>query len=229
MRLLGAQAGRPGQLVKGAPFAADTSSDFTQVLADGNKIHRTDSARIYRDSQGRTRREPSLNTLGSAAPGASVPQLVFINDPVAGVNYVLNLSDRTATKTVLPPAAAAASRGMAPRQRPPADNVKTESLGRQTISGVFADGTRTTLTIPAGQIGNSQPLQIVTERWYSPDLQIVVLTKRSDPRSGDSISQVTNINRSEPSPTLFEVPPEFQVTQQTRGMMRMRNRGTPPQ
>lgn len=225
LRLLGAQAGRPGPVVKGAPYSADTTADFTQALADGNKIHQTNSARIYRDSEGRTRREPSLSALRSAAPGGTVPQLVFITDPVAGVSYVLDMANHTAVKSVLPQP----PNGSRPRdQRPPQPNVQTESLGRQTISGVPADGTRRTLTIPAGQIGNVEPIQVVTERWYSPDLQMDVLVRRSDPRTGDSVVQVTNIVRSEPAPSLFEVPPDFQVTQRPM-RMRLRNGGSAPQ
>jgi hypothetical protein len=102
--------------------------------------------------------------------------------------------------------------------------VKTESLGRQLISGVPADGTRTTVTIPAGQIGNAQPIQIVTENWYSPDLQIRVLSKRSDPRSGESVFQLNNLSRAEPPSTLFVVPADFQIVQQMRGIG-MRRRG----
>ena len=95
-------------------------------------------------------------------------------------------------------------------------NVKTETLARQTIEGVPADGTRTTFTIPAGEMGNELPIQVVTERWYSPDLQTFVLTKHSDPRTGDTVTRLTNINRSEPSHTLFEVPADYKVTENTR-------------
>ncbi len=95
-----------------------------------------------------------------------------------------------------------------PVPRTPADpNVKIESLGKQTIEGVVADGTRTTMTIPAGEIGNEQPLQVVTETWYSSELQAVVLSKRTDPRSGEHVTRMTNITRAEPSRSLFEVPP----------------------
>lgn len=158
-----------------------------------------------------------------------MPQLAFINDPVAGFSYALDLTNHTATKTTLPQRPAGAGANRPPRPAADLANVKTEPLGRQTVSGVPADGTRTTVTIPAGQIGNAQAIQIVTERWYSPDLQLTVLSKRSDPRSGDSAFQLNNLSRAEPPSTLFVVPADFQVTQQTRGM-RMRNRaGGPPQ
>ena len=101
-------------------------------------------------------------------------------------------------------------------------NVKTESLGRQTIEGVLADGTRTTMTIPAGQIGNEQPIQIVSETWYSPELQTVVLSKRFDPRSGETTFRLTNVTRGDPPRTLFEPPAEFKVTESGRGMRGMR-------
>ena len=91
------------------------------------------------------------------------------------------------------------------------NEVTTASLGTQTINGVEAQGTRYTRTIPAGQIGNSKPITIVTERWYSPDLQMVVMSKRTDPMSGDSVTQFTDIQRGEPDPALFQVPSDYTV------------------
>jgi hypothetical protein len=52
----------------------------------------------------------------------------------------------------------------------------------------------------------------ITERWYSPDLQMTVMNKRSDPRTGTTTYKLTNINRSEPSPTMFQVPSDYTVT-----------------
>lgn len=80
------------------------------------------------------------------------------------------------------------------------------------IEGVQAEGTRTTVTIPAGQVGNERDINIVSERWYSPELQVTVLSKRSDPRTGESVYKLTNINRSEPLHSMFEIPPDYTVT-----------------
>src|SRR6266516_1234674 len=88
---------------------------------------------------------------------------------------------------------------------------QTETLGSQVIEGVRADGTRTTMTIPAGAIGNDQPIQIISERWYSPELQTVVMTKRSDPRMGETTYRLSNISRAEPSRALFEAPADYTV------------------
>ena len=97
-------------------------------------------------------------------------------------------------------------------------NVKTEPLGSKTLEGVTAEGTRTTMTIPAGQVGNEQPIQTVVETWYSPDLKITVYSKRSDPRSGETVMRYTNIARTEPAHSLFEVPADYKVTDsQERG------------
>jgi hypothetical protein len=90
-------------------------------------------------------------------------------------------------------------------------NSRTESLGKQNIGGVEAEGVRTTVTIPAGEIGNERPIETVSERWYSPELQIVVMTKHIDPRSGENVYRLTNIDRSEPARSLFEVPAGYRI------------------
>ncbi len=93
----------------------------------------------------------------------------------------------------------------------PQDEAKTESLGTQTMEGVLTEGKRTTRTIPAGRIGNTQPIEITSEVWYSPDLQVVVMSKHHDPRMGDTTYQLTGITRGEPDHSLFEVPPGYTV------------------
>jgi hypothetical protein len=89
------------------------------------------------------------------------------------------------------------------------ENLNKEDLGTQIIEGVSANGTRHTFTIPAGQIGNERPIEIVDERWYSKDLQTFVMTRHTDPRSGETVYRLTNINRSEPDHSLFEVPADY--------------------
>ncbi len=325
-----------GLVVKGAPYSAEAVTESVQALGDGNRIVRKSSALVYRDSEGRTRREQTLNNVGPFATAGDVPHIIFINDPVAGVDYSLDMRQRTARKTtfafypnngeppqqfkrIAPPppppdmdgpplspaggppppppgaprheaikrvqptypaiARAAGAQGPVavqvvideqgnvtsaravsghpllqdasvnaarqwvfkptlvngrpakvngsisfnfalsgdddnapppPPQGPPPPEQK-ESLGRQTIEGVEAEGTRVTVTIPVGAIGNERAINIVNERWYSPELQAVVLTKNSDPRYGETTYRLTNINRSEPARALFEVPADFTI------------------
>jgi len=247
--LIGAEAGMPGRVVKNAPYSADIVTETTQTLPDGSHIKRSNTMRVYRDSEGRTRREQSLQNLSGLAVGAnggSVPQVAFINDPVAGSNYALDLTNKSATKSTMHRpngrgGAMADGSGNAgsrmagpngagtPGVRGPggamgrwgrnSGNVKTEALGKQTIEGVQAEGRRTTLTIPAGQIGNEQPLQVVDETWYSAELQTVVLRKHSDPRSGDSVTRYMNVSRTEPPRILFEVPADYKVSEAGRNRL----------
>lgn len=87
-----------GETVKGSPYSAESVNEAVQTLADGNRIRRSNTATIYRDSEGRTRHEQKFDAIGPWATGGDAPQVVFINDPVANVHYVLHPNDRTATK-----------------------------------------------------------------------------------------------------------------------------------
>jgi hypothetical protein len=254
-RVVGAMPGMPGRAVKNAPFSAEIVTESTQTLADGSHIKRTNTVKVYRDSEGRTRREQSLGNLSGLTAGSNGrSQVAFISDPVAGASYALDLTNRTATKSTMHPGGrgpggpgqrgpGAPPNGATPRVRPapPADgqggqqaqgpqmgrfqggrghdrqNVRTESLGKQNIEGVLAEGTRTTMTIPAGEIGNEQPLQVVDETWYSSELQTVVLRKHSDPRQGETTTRYMNVSRSEPSRIMFEPPADFKLSEPGRG------------
>ena len=372
------------KVVKGAPYSAEAVTESVQTLADGNRITRTSKASIYRDSEGRTRRDQTLNHIGPWATADDAPQTIFINDPVAGTNYTLNPRTRTALKTsygfffssdrsgapderrimiapganksvmlsvprngeppsqvfmrsgsenvtvssaplkapaaglsgkaikkvqptypsiakaagaqgsvtvqivvneagdvesakateghpllqqagvdaarqwkfsptqlsgnpvkvsgmisfvfTLPkgeepsPGATTYMRAPAPGHGPEGDGAMrvampkpiTESLGKQNFEGVEAEGTRTTITFPAGAMGNERPINIVSERWYSPELQTVVMTKHSDPRFGETSYRLNNINRSEPARTLFEVPSDYTLKAEDSHPRRMR-------
>ncbi|HEX3560709.1 MAG TPA: hypothetical protein VHU19_16005 [Pyrinomonadaceae bacterium] len=265
-----------GKVVKGAPYSAQAVTETVQALADGNRIVHKNTAQVYRDSEGRTRREQALSSIGPYSTAGDPPQTVFINDPAAGVNYILDPRNKTVLKLARvewhimedkeptgqvsspPPAGpdAGALREHALKEavehsfvltsppppggpevqvymRSPKDEAKTEKLEPRTIEGVQAQGSRTTITIPAGEQGNEQPLQIVNERWYSPELQVVLLTIHSDPRFGQTTYRLTNIQRTEPAATLFQVPSDYTVKEGpgagVRTMRRERVPATPPQ
>ena len=90
-------------------------------------------------------------------------------------------------------------------------DAKTEQLGTKTIEGISATGTRTTATSPSGTIGNDKDLMITRETWYSPDLKLVIKSTQTDPRFGQTTYTLTNIQRSEPDPALFQVPAGYRV------------------
>jgi hypothetical protein len=213
IRLLGFEAGLGDKVVTGAPFSASFTTESTETLADGNQIKHTSTGTIARDSQGRTRRDMTLPAFGATAvAGQTAPHVTFVNDPVAGTRYILEADTKTARQMPPPPDKAEFARKGHTGAAAVDKDVVTTSLGTQTIGGVAAEGTRYTRTIPAGQIGNAKPIVIVTERWYSADLQMVVMTKRSDPRSGDATFQMTSIARTEPAASLFQVPTDYAVS-----------------
>ena len=211
MGFVGFEAGLNGKTVTGTPFTASFSTQTTETLTDGNKIERNTTGTVARDTAGRTRRDMTLAAIGPwAASGKTPPQVSFINDPVAGTRYVLEANTKTARKMSAHnhgPNAARAAALTARVQK----NTTTESLGTQTINGVSAQGTRITRTIPAGEMGNEKAIVIVKESWYSPELQITVMTKRTDPRMGETVAQLTNIQKQEPAATLFQVPSDYTV------------------
>jgi len=220
-----------GDPVKNSPYSATAVSESTQTLADGNRIVNKSSAFVARDSQGRTRREQSFDHLGGLNMEGN--KVVFISDPTAHTDLVLNPEDKNARivkrdnmKIVIidgadktrheGPATVELKRihkdgpGEAFVESP--GQVKREQLGTQVIEGVSAEGTRETVTIPAGQVGNDRPIDIVSENWYSADLHTVVMRKHSDPRFGETTFRLTSISRAEPDPSLFQVPAGFKTS-----------------
>jgi hypothetical protein len=221
MELMGFEGMHGGKVVKGAPFSATSTSETTQTLQDGTAIHRTTQGALYRDSEGRSRREVTFTGVGPLAATGGTHKMVTIVDPVAGVHYMLNADKKVADKMTLPASGGTANADKAQafrqkmqsreQQEEASGALKTESLGTQMVNGVNAEGTRTTHTIPAGEIGNDKPIQIVSERWYSADLQTVVKSSRTDPRFGTTTFSLTNIQKTEPAVTLFTVPADYTI------------------
>jgi hypothetical protein len=220
MELMGFEGMHGGKTVKGVPFSATATSETTETLQDGSLIHRTSQVSMYRDSQGRSRHEVTLSGVGPLSASGTPKTMISISDPVAGVHIMLDNDKKVAHTSAIrthggnganTESAANFESKMQEREQKEiaAGLLKKESLGTQTIDGVLAEGTRTTHIIPAGQIGNEKAIQIVSERWYSADLQIVLKSTRTDPRFGTTTYTVTNVQRTEPAASLFAVPAGF--------------------
>jgi hypothetical protein len=218
MEILGFGEMHPGKVVTGAPYSAVAVTESKQTLADGNTINRKVQANVFRDGQGRTRRETTLPSVGPLAASGQPKSFIMIFDPVATTAFVLHPDTKVAEQLPAPRGgknpAALQDKFEARMQQHIADGtLKKEDLGVQTINGISAQGTRYTHTIPAGQIGNDKAIIVVSERWYSPDLQIVVKSTHTDPRFGETTYTLTNIQRAEPTATLFAVPADYTVEQ----------------
>ncbi len=219
-----------GDPVEQAPYSAEIVTEVTQEFADGNRIERRTTSSVARDGRGRVRREQQLAAIGPCCPTAmsgSSPSATRL--PACTTRSTRRASRRCAADPrppghlrapgglppppPPPPGAGAGAAIMFERrvEGPPAQDVRTEKLGSKEIEGVAAEGSRTTTTIPAGAIGNVRAIEITSERWYSPELRVVVYSRRSDPRFGDTTYRLTNIVRAEPDPTLFQVPPDYKT------------------
>jgi hypothetical protein len=201
--------------VRNAPFAAQAVTEFTQTLGDGNRIERRYESSVARDSRGRTRREEEIALIGPlAAANAGTPTLVTILDPDSKASYTLDDDRRVAYRSLRAGSKKLVELGKLEQslnKGNAAEQVGVQDLGVRTIEGVRAQGTRTTTTIPAGAIGNLQPINIVSERWFSPELQMPVLVTRRDPRNGDTTYRLANIQRGEQPDALFTVPSWYEV------------------
>jgi len=291
--------GSTEKIVKGAPFSADAVSESVQIMFDGNKIIRRVNSRLFRDSEGRFRRDELPTPVGIGS-FVEMPKSVSIFDPVAGLNFYLNSSSKTVRQVEFKSKKNQVEiekrqeqnikrqeqnvkrqeqnvkrdeqkakeqeqkrnsdgngdgngngngddeqKPKPPKSKKPADSkqadnnikipfnpkspvkpnssnepsmavlpkgeVKTESLGTRSIEGVEAEGTRFTKTIPAGEIGNERAFEIVYERWFSKNLQMIVSSKYTDPRFGEQTYQLTNIKQTEPDGGLFKVPADYKI------------------
>lgn len=203
---------RGGEFVKGAPYTATAVSETIQVLADGNRILNKSNAFLARDSEGRTRREETIARIGPLHAQAS--KLAFITDPITKSEYVLNLEDKTASVHKLAGEKVFTTQkrlqGKVLQSSEHAD-IKQEALPNETIDGLSCEHIMQTETIPAESIGNERPIVITQETCASPELHLLVLRKRNDPRFGETMYKLTDIRRGEPDASLFQVPTDFKV------------------
>ncbi|MEO8573377.1 MAG: hypothetical protein ABI481_05365 [Pyrinomonadaceae bacterium] len=276
--------------VKNSPFSAEAVSESVQTLADGNRIVRNSTSKLYRNSEGRFRREMTSGSGGMLGPMFTYGPGVTLLDPVGGFRYTIDPNLKTTHQMLIRPrseikivtgvtpittvegsglsekvrseikaavearvsgqnnvvvsekvreeiraavvAPAAIARTVVGQMaEAPSFSMsyaygsgsqskwdkRTEELGTQNIEGVDAEGTRTITSIPAGEIGNERPIEITYEKWYSRDLQLVVMSKHNDPRYGEQTYRLTNIVRSEPDPSLFTLPNGYKLVTEPSG------------
>ncbi len=206
-----------GPIVTGKPFSATEEHHTLQVLADGTRIEKTETDRLFRDPQGRTRME---------RPDG----VVIVRDPILGITAETNTNAKNSSRMTVQRRTQtdsafkenikvemaavikmAAEQAVQAKSLKPASTAAEESLGAASVNGMVAKGTRQTTTIEAGQIGNDRPIRVVSERWYSEELQMLVKSSNSDPRFGETTYQLTNVSLAAPDPTLFQVPAEHKV------------------
>jgi len=203
------------KVVTNEPYSATALTTHTQTLANGNAINQSSCAKVYRDSAGRTRREETRNS----ATCSATPTAIFITDPVAGVRYLINPQTSTYRQFTFKAPSAGSTATATAQERPANPNRVQTSLGTQAIAGtsLSSEGTQTVVTVPAGRFGNAQPITMTSVRWYSPDLQVITQSSRTDPRNGTTAYQLTNISTAEPAESLFQLPTGLTLQQGPAG------------
>jgi hypothetical protein len=228
------------EAVKGAPYSATAVTESTQVLADGNRIVNKSSTFLARDGEGRTRREmpKGLGPLPVDMPRMvmiSYPDRkteymknhkkktadvikrvegkgVFVYQTGKEQRERQEIEQKIKIKTNAESAGAFhVETGGEVKHVEFGGEVKHEDLGPQVIQGISCTGTREIRTIPAGAIGNEQPIEITSETWMSPELKTVILSKHRDPRFGETVYQLTDLKRDEPNQALFQVPSDYRI------------------
>jgi hypothetical protein len=206
------------QALKGQPYSLLETTTTVRTLADGTTIRSKHEERKMRDSEGRTRMD-----LLHEFKGETTITMATISDPVTRTRTTLNVRQKMAYTFHLPE--------LKPAPRPPVDekkleelraaaksrstpNFQTEKLGGKNVSGIFAEGTRTTRLIPAGMEGNDREIRVVIEQWVSPDLKITVARSIEDPRFGLSTMEVSDLLRGDPDAALFQVPADYKMVAQ---------------
>ncbi|MEO5925866.1 MAG: hypothetical protein ABIR70_18755 [Bryobacteraceae bacterium] len=234
-----------GPTVTKAPYSAEAVTETIQTLYDGNRVVQRSSSKQFRDSEGRERREEAapLDVIFITDPVAKVSYTLHPDRKTADKMALdidpgnrLTITSARTTPFVRASGPVGTGAGAGPgggiglatqggvtsvvnivARAPSANTAKEEDLGTRMIEGDEAKGSRTVTTIPAGEIGNDRAIEIVDERWYSPYLQLTVLTRHADPRSGENVYKLVNIQRIEQVRSLFEVPAGYSVIQESMG------------
>jgi hypothetical protein len=171
----------------------------------------TSSTMVWTNKEGQTTKVEQLPTPNQGSATGTMSHVTVREGAISGAGgstVTLTMSDPQGgeVKRHYPTPATAVAGGFVYTNEVVNGETAREDLGQQTIEGVTATGTRTTTVIPAGAIGNEQPIKIMSEEWTSSELQVLVLTKHSDPRTGETTYRLTGINRTEPAKSLFEMP-----------------------
>jgi hypothetical protein len=209
----------------GVPYSALVEITLLQTLADGTHIEsKQQSTQVYHDSHGRLRQEFKQPFFGPTGVQEEFLRYIMITDPVDCVTYNLDVSAHVARRHIYAPAEmnpagpTTEPSNVAKQPAPPTTSeelrpkTSTERLGTDMIEGLAVEGKRFTTTYPAGSQGNDRAIVVTSESWrMSLEPKLVVLSKTSDPRAGETTDRLTNFQLGEPSPDLFQVPSDYQI------------------
>jgi hypothetical protein len=231
-------AGSAFRGVANLPYSATVKTTVVQKLADGTTITRINTTKEARDSEGRNMRQMSIerpngepaivntsvvdpvnHTMTSWMNASKLANVVHLPEPKVVSSPALPSRTITSDGGVgsIGSGAGQSQSANTPQAQASRPKRQREQLGGKTIAGVYAEGTRITTTIPEDAEGNDRPFTIVSETWRSPELNINLLSVNDDPRTGKRTTEVTDLDRAEPDPSVFQVPEGYTVKDQSTG------------
>jgi len=191
------------------PFSGKSNIEWTRTLEDGSVIITHLQANLARDAQGRMYRERHSFVPLTADPASPVNE-IHLYDPVTRSQTLCNVHTKACVITNYFPETSFYLRP----EGPFANNTRSlarESLGSDKLEGQTVIGTRETLTVNQGVVGNNRPLVSTREFWFSAELQTNVMVTRLAPTTGKQVVWLSDISLSEPDPELFRVPAGYTV------------------
>jgi hypothetical protein len=215
----GVQTHVPGVFVTpipDAPFSGTVEILSKEILLDGSTYTRHTINHIARNSAGvihnERRRLVSPQFKGE-------PRLVAIHiyDPSTRLNTFLDPATHIARQNVFrgQPHPPVNGTPPTPDEVQKSQGITVQDLGTTTIAGIPLRGTRKTRVVPALSSGTGQDVTITDDYWYSEELKVYLVLKHSDPRTGEQTVGITQIERSEPDPSLFVIPSTYKVVDET--------------
>lgn len=210
--------------IPGSPYTGTRKTTRVQKLANGTTITHVSTMKEARDSSGRTYRESKPESAMGSENAAANYVVVNVHDPVSRTNTFWNSNTKEATVMHLPEThevkyvdVRPVKQTAQPTPMPRLESIKPqfEDLGTQTINGVEARGERMTTVIPTGREGNDQPITVTNEQWTADGSNLVVMSIHDDPRTGTTTMELTDLEKGEPDPALFQVPEGYTVKDQT--------------
>lgn len=210
-------------VVKGEPYTATRVITTVQKLQDGTTMSNKGQRILMRDSEGRIRQQQWLVMAKGNDPGV---KMVYIKDPATNTLTMWSEGAKVkneATQMKLPDMTSTAKA----KDAAAATNRKSgtvEELGQQSIEGVLVTGERITHVIPAGSIGNDQPLTRTNEIWTAPDIQLVIREIYTDPRTGVKTSELKDFSRENPPISMFQPPEGYTIKTNAQTMKEMQDK-----
>jgi len=203
------------------PFSGRDNIEWTRTLEDGTVVTTHLYAALARDSQGRIYRE-HMSFVPVNSNEQSRRREIDLLDPVAHTRTACIVATHHCTITVYHASTSFTPQAVGPFLKG-TRYLSRESLGTDFIDGLKVIGTRETVTISTGAVGNTQPLVTTKEFWYSPDLQINLTVTRKDPMEGTQVIRVVDLSRTEPDPAMFQVPAGYVVQDIRQGTAKSEN------